>query len=125
MAGANDDGALLRDQLRQSAQLWHDRGGPKTLWSGTALRESSCARANAGGLTAAEEDSTGRPSIGAAATQTRFNPPRPQPSSVDRRRLTMACCTSRRWEARRARRAKFGFRRTAIDKNNALALATP
>jgi DNA-binding winged helix-turn-helix (wHTH) protein/WD40 repeat protein len=34
------DGAQLRDQLRQAAELWHDRGRPEDLlWTGTAYRD--------------------------------------------------------------------------------------
>jgi hypothetical protein len=34
------DGAQLRDQLRQAAQLWHDRGQTDDLvWSGTAFQD--------------------------------------------------------------------------------------
>ena len=36
------DGAQLRDQLRQAAQLWHERGqSDDLLWSGTAYRDLS------------------------------------------------------------------------------------
>lgn len=36
----DQDGAVLRDQLRQAAQLWHERGKPAgLLWTGTALAE--------------------------------------------------------------------------------------
>jgi WD40 repeat protein/DNA-binding winged helix-turn-helix (wHTH) protein len=34
------DGAQLRDQLRQAAQLWHERGQPRELlWTGASYRE--------------------------------------------------------------------------------------
>ena len=51
------DGAQLRDQLRQAAQLWHDRGQPEDLlWSGTAYRDFALWRERyPGGLTGAEE----------------------------------------------------------------------
>ena len=51
------DGAQLRDQLRQSAQLWHDRGRPEELlWSGVAYRDFALWRERyPGGLTATEE----------------------------------------------------------------------
>jgi WD40 repeat protein len=36
----DEDGALLRDQLRQAAQAWKERGRPEDLlWSGTAYRD--------------------------------------------------------------------------------------
>ena len=51
------DGAQLRDQLRQAAQLWHDRGRPEELlWSGVAFRDFALWRERyPGGLTAMEE----------------------------------------------------------------------
>jgi WD40 repeat protein len=51
------DGAQLRDQLRQAAQLWHDRGRPEELlWSGVAYRDFALWRERyPGGLTTTEE----------------------------------------------------------------------
>ncbi len=51
------DGAQLRDQLRQAAQVWQDRGKPEDLlWSGTAYRDLTLWRERyPGGLTATEE----------------------------------------------------------------------
>ena len=51
------DGAQLRDQLRQAAQLWQDRGQSEDLlWSGTAYRDFALWRERyPGGLTGAEE----------------------------------------------------------------------
>jgi WD40 repeat protein/predicted Ser/Thr protein kinase len=53
----DEGGALLRDQLRQAAQAWHDRGRPEDLlWTGRSYRELSLWReAYAGGLSATEE----------------------------------------------------------------------
>jgi eukaryotic-like serine/threonine-protein kinase len=53
----DEEGALLRDQLRQAAQAWSDRGRPTDLlWSGTAYRELSVWRERyTGGLTATEQ----------------------------------------------------------------------
>lgn len=50
------EGAELRDQLRQAAQVWHDRGRPEDLlWSGTSFQEFSLWKERyPGGLTAAE-----------------------------------------------------------------------
>jgi WD40 repeat protein len=52
----DEDGALLRDQLRQAAQAWQDRGRPEDLlWSGTAYRDFALWRERyPGGLTATE-----------------------------------------------------------------------
>jgi eukaryotic-like serine/threonine-protein kinase len=51
------EGALLRDHLRQAAQLWAERGrAEELLWSGSAYREFSLWRSRyPGTLTAAEE----------------------------------------------------------------------
>jgi WD40 repeat protein/DNA-binding winged helix-turn-helix (wHTH) protein len=52
------DGALLRDQLRQAAQMWQDRGRrDDLLWTGTSYRELSLWRERySGGLSTTEED---------------------------------------------------------------------
>jgi WD40 repeat protein len=54
----DEEGAVLRDQLRQAAHLWEEKGrSPDVLWSGTAFQEFELWRARyAGGLTALEED---------------------------------------------------------------------
>ena len=51
------DGAQLRDQLRQAAQAWQDRGQPEDLlWSGTAYRDFAVWKERySGGLSATEE----------------------------------------------------------------------
>jgi serine/threonine protein kinase/WD40 repeat protein len=51
------DGAVLRDQLRQAAQAWHDRGRPEDLlWSGSAFRDFSVWRERyAGAISSTEE----------------------------------------------------------------------
>jgi WD40 repeat protein len=53
----DEDGALLRDQVRQAAQAWQDRGRPEDLlWSGTAYRDFALWRERyPGGLTATEQ----------------------------------------------------------------------
>jgi WD40 repeat protein len=53
----DEDGALLRDQLRQAAQAWQDRGRPEDLlWSGTAYRDFALWwERYPGGLTATEQ----------------------------------------------------------------------
>jgi WD40 repeat protein len=54
----DEEGAVLRDQLKQAAHLWEEKGrSPDVLWSGTAFQEFELWRARyAGGLTALEED---------------------------------------------------------------------
>jgi WD40 repeat protein/DNA-binding winged helix-turn-helix (wHTH) protein len=51
------DAALLRDQLRQAARLWRERGRPaELLWTGTPYRELVVWRESyPGGLTATEQ----------------------------------------------------------------------
>jgi hypothetical protein len=52
------EGALLRDQLKQAARLWDEKGRPADLlWSGTSYREYALWRERyRGSLTALEED---------------------------------------------------------------------
>ncbi len=51
------DGAQMRDQLRQAARLWQERGRPlDLLWTGTSFNEFKIWRERySGGLTASEE----------------------------------------------------------------------
>ncbi len=51
------EGALLRDQLRQSAHIWEERGRPvDLLWTGTSFNEFKVWRERySGGLTTSEE----------------------------------------------------------------------
>ena len=53
----DEEGAVLRDQLKQAAHLWEEKGrSPDVLWSGTAFREFELWRERyAGKLTALEE----------------------------------------------------------------------
>ena len=53
----DEEGAVLRDQLKQAAHLWEEKGrSPDMLWSGTAFREFELWRERyAGKLTALEE----------------------------------------------------------------------
>ena len=54
----DEEGALLRDQLKQAAHLWEEKGRtPDLLWTGTSFREYELWRERyAGALTALEED---------------------------------------------------------------------
>ncbi len=54
----DEEGALLRDQLKQAAHLWEDKGRTRDLlWTGTAYREYGLWRERyPGALTALEED---------------------------------------------------------------------
>ena len=53
----DEEGALLRDQLKQAAHLWEEKGRPADLlWSGTSFREYELWRERyPGELTALEE----------------------------------------------------------------------
>ena len=53
----DQDGALLRDQLRQAARMWEARGQPEDLlWTGTSYNEYQLWRERyGGGLSSAEE----------------------------------------------------------------------
>ncbi len=53
----DEEGSLLRDQLRQAAQMWKERGHPDDLlWTGTSFNEYELWRERySGGLTSAEE----------------------------------------------------------------------
>ncbi len=55
--GQDEDGAHLLDQLRQTAQLWEERGRPDDLlWTGTSFQEYELWRERyTGGLSALEE----------------------------------------------------------------------
>ena len=51
------DGAQLRDQLRQAARLWDERGRPEDLlWTGTSFREYELWRERYAGALSASED---------------------------------------------------------------------
>ena len=56
----DEEGALLRDQLKQAAHLWDEKGRPADLlWSGTSFREYELWRERySGKLTALEEQFT-------------------------------------------------------------------
>ncbi len=53
----DEEGALLRDQLRQAAQMWEERGKPEDLlWTGTSFKEYELWRERySGGISSAEE----------------------------------------------------------------------
>ncbi len=61
----DEEGSVLRDQLRQAARTWQERGRREDLlWTGTSFRELGLWRERYGvGLTAAEEE------FGRAATK--------------------------------------------------------
>ncbi len=67
----DDGGALLRDQFRQAASLWQDRGRPEDLlWTGSSFRELELWKERyPGSLTTLEEDFAH--AMNARATQAR------------------------------------------------------
>jgi WD40 repeat protein len=57
----DQEGAQLRDQFRQAARLWEDRGKPDDLlWTGTSFREYELWRERYAGKLSASEDAFGR-----------------------------------------------------------------
>ena len=57
----DQDGAQLRDQLRQAARLWEERGKPEDLlWTGTSFREYELWRERYAGTLSASEDTFAR-----------------------------------------------------------------
>ena len=58
----DEDGAQLRDQLRQAARLWEERGKPEDLlWTGTSYQEYQLWRERyPGRLSEARRPSRGR-----------------------------------------------------------------
>ena len=57
----DQDGAQLRDQLRQAARLWDERGRPEDLlWTGTSFREYELWRERYAGSLSASEDTFAR-----------------------------------------------------------------
>ena len=125
------EGALLRDQLRQAARLWAEKGrSDDLLWTGTAFQEYQVWRARYPGGLSAVEEAFGRAMTGLAGRRRR------------RRRLLIATVlaalavglgvTGLLWrrsvtETRRAEASKLlalAQARLADDPTEALALTT-
>ena len=84
----DQDGAQLRDQFRQAARLWEERGKPEDLlWTGTSFREYELWRERYAGTLSASEDTFAR-----AMTTRTLAPPAPAPS----RRFGCRHCRARR-----------------------------
>jgi WD40 repeat protein len=125
------DGAQLRDQLRQAAQAWEDRGRPEDLlWSGTAYRDFAVWKERySGGLSTTEE-------AFATAAERRAGRRRRRrrwaAAAVVTVAAVVATTTSVLWrqadaEARRAEAGKLlalGERQLEEDPTEALAYAT-
>ena len=68
----DEQGALLRDQLRQAARLWDERGRPDDLlWTGTSFREYQLWRERYAGALSAGEDRFARAMTALALRQRR------------------------------------------------------
>jgi WD40 repeat protein len=66
-------GAVLRDQLRQAARLWHEKGRPaELLWTGTAYVEFKLWRDRYAGSLAAPEDDFARAMAASARRKRRL-----------------------------------------------------
>ena len=67
------EGALLRDQLKQAAHLWNEKGRPADLvWSGTSFREFALWRERYPGALTALEDQFGRAMVSRAERRSRL-----------------------------------------------------
>ena len=57
----DQDGAILREQLRQAARLWEEKGRPSDLlWNGTSYREYELWRSRYGGALSVPEEAFAR-----------------------------------------------------------------
>lgn len=66
------EGALLRDQLKQAAHLWNEKGRPgDLLWSGTSFRELELWRERYPGALTTVEDDFSRAMVGRAELRKR------------------------------------------------------
>ena len=67
------EGSLLRDQLRQAAHLWDEKGRPADLlWSGTSFREFALWRERYPGALTALEEQFGRAMVSRAERRSRL-----------------------------------------------------
>ncbi len=68
----DQEGSLLRDQLRQAARMWEERGQPEDLlWTGTSFREYELWRERYAGSLTASEDNFARAMTARAARRRR------------------------------------------------------
>ncbi len=87
----DQDGAQLRDQLRQAARLWEARGKPEDLlWTGTSFREYELWRERYAGTLSDGENTFARAMTARAARRRR------------QRRAGRGRCRHRRGARRRA-----------------------
>jgi WD40 repeat protein len=122
------DGAQLRDQLRQAAQLWQERGRPADLlWMGTSYREFRVWRERYPGGLSATEEAFGRAMV--ARAERRRRQVRMTVAGGFAALLGIVAVIGTLWvraadHARRADASRlFAFGQLQIDTNPTLALA--
>ncbi|HET7293896.1 MAG TPA: protein kinase [Vicinamibacteria bacterium] len=99
------DGAQLRDQLRQAAQLWHDRGQPEDLlWSGQAYLDFSLWRERYPGSLSTTEDAFARAMLANATRRRRRR--RAAAAALLAAAASVAIVTSVLWQRADASRRK-------------------
>ena len=99
------EGSLLRDQLKQAAHLWDEKGRPADLlWSGTSFREYAVWRERYPGALTAIEEAFARAMTERARRRRRVltarRLPRPSSSLLRRRRSSSLSRASRPWRPR-------------------------
>jgi len=118
----DEEGAVLRDQLKQAAHLWGEKGRTSDLlWTGTAFQEYVLWRGRyAGALTAVEEDFA-RAMAGRAQRQRRFR--RLVAGSVVAAALVVAGVTGTLWRRSEAARDRARAEALRAEAGKLLALA--
>ena len=114
------DGAQLRDQLRQAAHLWDERGRPDDLlWTGTSYLDYRAWRARyAGGLSALEEGSRSHDGPREPAKAPKAHRGRGGRSGIGHRSQRRRCAV----DAQRGRAATGGRRGVQREASKLLAL---
>ena len=103
----DQDGAQLRDQLRQAARLWEERGKPEDLlWTGTSFREYELWRERYAGTLSASEDTFARAMT--ARTLRRRRQRRVGVAAVTAAALTVAIAMGVLWRQSEGARARGG-----------------
>jgi WD40 repeat protein len=117
----DEEGAVLRDQLRQAARLWGEKGRTSDLlWGGTAFQEYVLWRDRyAGALTALEEDFA-RAMAERAQRQRRLR--RLVVGSIVAAALAVAAVTGALWRRSEAARERAGVEAQRAEAGKLLAL---
>ena len=124
----DEEGAQLRDQLKQAAHLWEEKGrSPDLLWTGTAFREYELWRERYAGALTAIEEAFAKAMAQRAARQRRLR--RAVAGAIVAASLAVAVVTGVLWtrardEALRAEAGKLlALGRAEIDRYPTAALA--